>query len=262
MVREVMQAIDPDSVEPLLRLMLKNSSFVRYYMIHVARKFGALGRAVDPQRFSLRRLMDLYKSMPLFDEAVDRLLWDRMDVPHMQEVLRRIQKGELRFVEQRISPLGMVGRQAAQRQLSPERAEPSILESLRKRLEENKVFLTCIVCGRVRETRAGDVPARPACGGCGSIMLAPLGKHEKDGARLIKKKGRSDEEERWLKRLTNEAHLVATYGKKAVIALAGRGVGPETAARILSQLRDDEIAFLRDILAAEINYARTRSFWD
>jgi ATP-dependent Lhr-like helicase len=65
-----------------------------------------------------------------------------------------------------------------------------------------------------------------------------------------------------LKRLTNEAHLVATYGKKAVVALMGRGVGPETAARILSQLRDDDIAFLRDILAAEINYARTRSFWD
>lgn len=262
LVREIVMATDPDSAEPLLRLILKNSSFVRYYMIHVARKFGALGRAVDPQRFSLRRLLDLYKSMPLFDEAVDRLLWDRLDVPHMQEALRRIQKGEVRLVEQRISPLGMLGRHVEQRQLSPERAEPSILEALRKRLEEAKVFLTCVVCARVRETRVGDVPERPTCAGCGSIMLAPLGKHEKDAGRLIRKKERTEEEERWLRRLTNEAHLVATYGKKAVLALAGRGVGPETAARILAQLRPDEISFLRDILAAEINYARTRSFWD
>jgi hypothetical protein len=50
----------------------------------------------------------------------------------------------------------------------------------------------------------------------------------------------------------------------------GRGIGPDTAARILrkfniSQLEKSEevqIKFLRDILKAELNYARTRGFWD
>lgn len=262
MVREVLGSIDPEKAEALLKLVLKNSSYVRYYMIHVARKFGALGRNLDANRFSLRRLLDLYRSHPLFDEAIDKLTWERMDVAHFAEALLRIRDGRIRIVEQRISPLGLLGRQTEARQLSPERAEPSILETLKRRLEDSKIHLTCIVCGRFRDLRVGDVGARPECGGCGSIMLVPLGRHEKDLGRLLKKKVRSEEEERLVQRMTNEAHLVATYGKKAVVALAGRGVGPETAARILARLRETEIDFLRDILAAEINYARTRSFWD
>lgn len=262
LVREVLLSIDPDKVEALLRLILKGSTFVKYYMVQVARKFGALGRSVDAQKFSLRRLLDLYKTQPLYEEAIDRLLWERMDVPHMAAALQLIREGKISLVDQRISPLGMLGRHNEAKQLSPERAEPSILQTLKKRLEDSKVHLTCVVCGHAREMRAGDLPKNPRCGACSSIMLAPLGKYEKDVARLMKKKGRTDDEERLLGRMKQEAHLVATYGKQAVLALAGRGVGPETAARILSKLRDDEIGFLRDVLAAEINYARTRSFWD
>ena len=50
----------------------------------------------------------------------------------------------------------------------------------------------------------------------------------------------------------------------------GRGIGPDTAARILRRYNKTEleksdelqIRFLRDILKAELNYARTRGFWD
>lgn len=262
LVRDVLLGIDPKSAEALLKLILKNSSFARYYMIHVARKFGALGRAVEPRSFSLRRLLDLYRSMPLFEEAIDKLVWERMDVPHFQEALELLRSGKIRIVEQRISPLGLLGREAEARQLSPERAEPSILETLKRRLEDARVVLTCVMCGRGREVRSGDVAARPICATCSSIMLVPLGRHERDLSRLLKRAKRTEDEERLVRRMVNEAHLVGTYGKKAVLALAGRGVGPETAARILARMRDDEPGFLRDVLAAEIQYARTRSFWD
>jgi len=62
--------------------------------------------------------------------------------------------------------------------------------------------------------------------------------------------------------LYTNASLVSAHGKKAVYALVARGVGPDTAARILRNLHEDEDAFLRDVLAAEVNYARTRRFWD
>ena len=50
----------------------------------------------------------------------------------------------------------------------------------------------------------------------------------------------------------------------------GRGIGPDTAARILRRYssisldksEEIQIKFLRDILKAELNYARTRGFWD
>ena len=78
------------------------------------------------------------------------------------------------------------------------------------------------------------------------------------------------EENKEVKRLHKNGSLVLTYGKNAVLALMGRGIGPETAARILRKYnvqmleKSDEIhmKFLKDILKAELNYARTRGFWD
>ena len=54
------------------------------------------------------------------------------------------------------------------------------------------------------------------------------------------------------------------------MTLMGRGIGPDTVARILRRHdareleKSDElqIKFLRDVLKAELNYARTRGFWD
>ena len=84
------------------------------------------------------------------------------------------------------------------------------------------------------------------------------------------KKQRTKEEEKELKRLYKNASLILSYGKPAIIALVGRGIGPDTTVRILRKynvselLKSEElqIKFLRDILKAELTYARTRGFWD
>jgi len=58
------------------------------------------------------------------------------------------------------------------------------------------------------------------------------------------------------------AELLAHYGERALFALAGRGIGPETARRLLMRLYRDDDAFFTEILRAERAYARTRVFWD
>lgn len=261
-VETVLREIDPEQIEPLLRVVLRNANFLKYYLVAAARKFGALGKKLDAQKFSLRRLLDLYRTQPLFDEAIERVLWERMDCAHLAVALRELKAGRVEVVRQKLSPLGALGRAKEERLLSPERPEPALLETVKRRLEDSSILLTCINCGHTKEARSGSVSARPECGKCGSILLAPLAKYERDVARLVKKKNRSRDEETLLRRATREAHLVATYGKRAVLALAGRGVGPETASRILAHQREHETDFLRDVLAAEVQYARTRSFWD
>jgi ATP-dependent Lhr-like helicase len=46
-----------------------------------------------------------------------------------------------------------------------------------------------------------------------------------------------------------------------VLALAARGVGPDTAARILTFQHETEEEFLRAVLSAEVQYAKNRRFW-
>jgi len=56
------------------------------------------------------------------------------------------------------------------------------------------------------------------------------------------------------------ANIVLSSGKKAVIALSARGVGPENASRILATLTKDD-AFYREILKAERTFIQTHRYW-
>jgi ATP-dependent Lhr-like helicase len=70
------------------------------------------------------------------------------------------------------------------------------------------------------------------------------------------------DQEKRTRRVYRNASIVQAHGKRAVLALAGRGVGPDTAARIINRHREDDLDFYRDVLAKEREYARTRTFWD
>ena len=93
-------------------------------------------------------------------------------------------------------------------------------------------------------------------------MIALLKDYERDTIQLVNKPNSTQAEKNTQKRIIKNANLVNSYGGMAAIVLAGRGIGPEVAARILSKMHSDEDSLLRDIMASEINYARTRQFWD
>jgi ATP-dependent Lhr-like helicase len=71
----------------------------------------------------------------------------------------------------------------------------------------------------------------------------------------------SEEELKELTQARRAADLVLSYGKKAIIALEVKGVGPETASRILGKMHPKDDDFFMDLLKAKILYLRTRGFW-
>ena len=81
-------------------------------------------------------------------------------------------------------------------------------------------------------------------------------KHQKAQMKLSK------EEKKEIDRAGLSSVLVEAYGKKAVIALAGRGVGPQTASRILARRFSSEREFYKALWNAEKEFARTKAFWD
>jgi len=270
-IRDILFEVKPESLYHLLHTISKNSTFIRWQLIHVARKFGAIKKDFDYKNLGIRKLFTLFENSLIFDEAVDKTIWDRMDIENTQKILQDIQNGEIQVHIQGLSPLSLAGLETIRGLMVPQRADRSILLALKKRLEDTEATFICINCNKTWSTRVKRVDDRPKCSHCGAIKIAMVPRYNSSAMiKLLKKKNRTTSEIKEIKRLHKNASLVLNYGKPAILALAGRGIGPDTAVRILrkyntTQLEHSEetmIKFLRDILKAEVNYARTRGFWE
>jgi ATP-dependent Lhr-like helicase len=179
-------------------------------------------------------------------------------------VLRQLQQGEIDLaLVGEATPLGSAGTTHGQELLVPENADASVIETLKKRLRNDRILLCCCHCKDWdHTTKVRRVREQPECPDCGSTRIAALNPWAEAVVTAVRADQKDDEQERQTKRAYRAANLVQSHGKQAVIALAARGVGPDTAARIINNFREDEADFYRDILAEERQYARTQSFWD
>lgn len=269
-IKDVLEKTKPESLYYLLRRISKNSTYIRWQLVQVARKFDALRKDFDYRNIGMKKLFTLFDGSLIFDEAVDKLIWERMDVKKTQEILKNIQNNNIKIVIQRLSPISLMGLETSRGLMAPQRADRTILLALKKRLETSEIYLLCMNCRNIWSTRVKRVDKKPKCPRCDAIKIAVLREYNKDSARLLSKKELSKEEQRELRRLHKNASIVLSYGKYGLFVLVGRGIGPDTAARILrrydlSKVEKSEelqIKFLKDILNAELQYARTRGFWD
>jgi len=262
---EVLQSTDPDHVEGLIELSLKNADALKFKLAQVAAKFGALKRwrGTGSAQFGRNRLVSALEGTPIFEESVRELLHEEMAIGEAADVLRDIQRGDVEIVTTGgISPLGRAGRSSGSELLTPENADASVIRTVRDRLHDDRVIMFCVHCQEWETTRrVGRVREQPACPECGSTQIAALNPWADEAVAAVRNDDKDEEQEKQTRRVYRAASLVQSHGKQAVIALAARGVGPENAARIINKLREDEEDFYRDILRREREYARTRSFW-
>ena len=259
---ETLRSISASTVEGLIRLVMKNSSHTRWRFVFVAKKFGAVEKDADYRNVGFARLVEAYESTPLMQEAIDKVLWEDFDVARTVEVVRAIGAGEIDIALCGLSPIGRAGLTQSKELITPQRADHSILMALKRRLEDESLYMSCLNCGVQWRMRPKDAGRRVLCPNCGGQMIAALNGYNRDTIKLIRKKALSEEEEKEVRRLYKNASLVQSNGRRALLAFAGRGIGADTAARILSSFSEDEEDLLRDILNAEITYARTKRFWD
>jgi ATP-dependent Lhr-like helicase len=263
--RDVLLDTDPDHVEALLELALKRSETLKFRLSQVATTFGALKRwQGSGDGVGVERLLGALEDTPVYEEAVRSIFHDDLDAGRASDLIDGLQAGEmaLRTVTGR-TPIGRGGRSTGRDLVTPESADASVIEAVRERLQEDRVRLFCLHCERWERTttvrRAPDAPECPDCGSTRIAALHPMADETIDAVRATEK---SDEQTDLTERAHRRANLVQAHGKKAIVALTARGVGPTNAARIIAKFREDEDDFYRDILAREREYARTRSFWD
>ena len=248
-VEQQLRALEP-GLGRLLRLALHDSFPLRHQLLHVARKMGAIAPDAEVGRYGLGRLVEAYRGTPLYTEAVERLLFHKLDEPGLEEFVTALQRGDIALRRSAPTPHGTAGLEPYRDYLKPPRPDAAVLEAVARRLRRTKLELRCLACRHARRRRVGDIADDDLrCPQCNGRMIAPL--HPLEAARGVPDA-----------KLTKAAMLVRTHGLRAPLVLAGRGVGPGVGARILGRQLPDERALVRAVMEAEIQYARTRRFWD
>ena len=261
-VLRVLRETDPETLNHLMRLVLRNSSYLRWQFIHVAKKFGAVRKDADYKMLNVSRLIDVFEHTPIFEEAIAKTLWENMDVETAANVLQRIQEGAIEVETGPISPIGNEAIGKRQALMQPRRADKTILSALKTRLMSEDIILVCMNCRTQKRGSVESLPERIKCTKCGGVVIAAIRPYSKKDLSILRKGAATEDETKALKKIYKNANLVMAHGRKAVMALVGRGVGPDTAGRILARYHIEEYEFLKDILEAEVNYARTKRFWD
>jgi len=261
-VLDVLEETDPDHVRPLIELSLKRSDSLRFTLSQVAATFGALkrwrGDGVSPDR-----LVAALEDTPVYEEAVREVFHEDLDVAGAGRVLEAVQSGDLAVaVVGERTPIGAAGRSGGRDLLAPENADAGVVDTVRERIAEDDVRLVCLHCAEFDRTKpVKRIDEQPECPRCGSTRIAALSPWADETVTALRVPDPDDEQERLIERAHRNASLVQGHGRKAVIALSGRGVGPENAARIINRHRENEGDFYRDILEREREYARTKAFW-
>ncbi len=242
-VRKAILEVPPESIENFLSAHLSRSSMFKHRFVHVAKRFGLLSKEFDYTRISVRRLIEAMTDSPVYRETLNEIFHDKLDIDGTRALLEDIQSGRIELVDWVSSKPSVLARFISSNAsyFLAERPTEEIIDIVKNRIISQYVGLECLNCGYIMYKRIGELPDRISCPICGGKMITLADADEKDKMRI--------------------ANLINAYGKRAVIVLSGRGIGPETASRILRRLHKNLDGLIKDIIEAERTFARTHRFW-
>ncbi len=273
---ETLFGLSDEQVEEAFKEYLEAKFPYTYKMKFVAERFGALprGKSMGPRRQS--QLPAIFKETPIYDETLREAMLEKADLEKVKEIMRNIKDGKIKvstlYRAENPTPLAyhiLAKYGEVSELMAPERILLSNIEKMKNAIDAKVAALMCIECGEwASEKRIKELPGHPKCEKCGSRLLALLYPNQ-EAKRLqeILRKRREDkslteEELKEIAHARRTADLILSYGRKAIVALKVKGVGPETAFRILGKMHPSEEEFYMDLLKAKIQYLKTREFWE
>ena len=273
---QILFHLTDEEVDAAFKRYVKAKFPFAYKMKFVAERFGGLprGKTMSPQRHA--NLRASFEDTPIYEETLREAMLEKADLAKTKQIMHDVQAGKIRVStlvrNEKPTPLAyhILAQYADITELmAPERVILSNIDKMKNSIDARTATLLCMNCGTwTTQIRVKDLSDEPHCGNCQSRLLTLTyftQDVEKLKTDLQKRREGKDLNSDELKELTvarRKADLILSYGKQAVRALEVKGVGPETASRILGRMHPKEDDFYMDLLKAKIQYLRTREFWE
>jgi ATP-dependent Lhr-like helicase len=265
-LKEILQK-NTDLEEVLIK-ELERSSLFKWRFLQIAKRFGIIAKKANYEKINVNKIISQYLDSPVYKETLREIFLEKMDLEKAGDILEMIKKNKIKLaIRPGLSYLGELGLlHQFSEVMKPRIPQQEIFNAFKRRLLATRVRLLCLNCGQYNIVKSvREIEQEPECPKCTSRLLAVLRRHQIGAVKLVnkklKKKELTKEELREFQNIRRSADLVLVYGKKAVLTLAGRGIGPQTAARILSMLQPTKEKLLKDILEAEKEFIRTKKYW-
>ncbi|MCX6820951.1 MAG: hypothetical protein NT016_03305 [Candidatus Aenigmarchaeota archaeon] len=269
LVRKILMKTNPEHLQDYLELSLTKSEMFEWRFVHVAKRFGAFTRDVQFGRTRLKNIIAEYIGTPLYKETLREIETEKLDVRKSSEMLRELQAGRIKLLfhtGKGISPLGRIGVKHKYAEIiGPEKPTKELMALFNRRIMDTKQRMVCMNCGEWSQTYTiKDMPADIKCPKCSAKLLAIVHPMDMETQKAVLKKlkdrplGTTDQE--MLERARKSSDMYITYGRNAVIIMAGRGIGPATAKRILGRYHVKVEDLLKDMREAEVNFTKTKKF--
>ena len=268
LVKEVLLNTNPEHLRSYIRLSVSKSDLFQYKFVHVAKRFGAFSHDAQLSRTKLKSIIEDYAITPVFEETMKEIETEKLDIEKATELLQQMQTGEIKLAfKAGLSPLGKIGiKHKYAEVIGPEKPTREIFEIFKQRIMNSRTRLVCMNCGKWTQMYTiNDMPAEVRCPKCDALMLAIVPYRQSNILKIVQKhlqkKHLTPDEATVLKRAQDTVDLYMTHKRDATIILAGRGVGPMTAKRILRKYHETVDDLMRDVLDAERQFQKTKKYW-
>jgi len=239
------------NVEQLALNALARSRLFKRRFIHVARRFGAIAKNASLSGLDVDNVIRSFEGSAVFDEALREAQDKDVDIALTARLLKRLNAGELKIAVingEEVGPSPIAGIVEVIKRgyelIPPERMHRVIIKYVQARLLDESLTFVCTNCWqytavrRINDVETGSLQ----CPECESEMIGALKADENDVRRNVRKstgRGKSKKASKLLSDAKQSAELISSYGKAALLTLAGKGLTVDDAREILK--KEDEV---------------------
>jgi ATP-dependent Lhr-like helicase len=270
-VLSILQELPKLNLRDAAEKAVERSGIFKRRIIHAGKKCGAIAKDADYASVSIAGLIEAMRDTPVYEEAMNMIFHDDLDVERTAEVVEQMQGGaiEVKVLEyEGLSPIARIGIEEISRRgeiVSPERLRALLRQSTMARIQETFLVAVCADCWNYLELRkVADLEGFVKCPTCGKEAIG-LSTESYENIFSLAMKARSrttfrGRKLRTLESIRKSSELRKEYGHMMDFFMAGRGVRLTDAASLAAKKRNEVRDIVDLIIDGERDALRRRYF--